>query len=204
MSEQQNGPDERTASADKSASKAASSEGSTLDDLLKEYEQDGDRAKTRQQPDSRRFLSELKPVIDFAKTAMSERQAKAIDDELKAAYEFMTEDEDLKGFKPVHLRGFMEAYNIEQPSFGEAFMARQKDPTAWKAALAKGRDWLKAQLKDMPGASMKSDLAAAKASVAGTSTQDAKKAESNAAELFAMSDAEYQAHISKLLSEARG
>ncbi len=196
----QNTADERVASPE-----AVPGE-SELDSLLKEYESSPQSTAQATTSDVGRVLSHLKPVVDYAKFSMEKDQKDAVDQDIAKAYEFIQEDEELKGLKTTHVRGFLEAYAVENPSFAKAFKERAQSPEAWKSALESGRDWLKGEFGGMSKSGVSSDLTdleAAKAAVAGTTESAASKDDGpTPTEMFAMSDQKFKQLMDRKIAEA--
>lgn len=192
MTDKQTRPDGR---ADRGTEDKAQE--SDLAALVRQYEQetgDGDRAA---------LLKSLQPVVDFAKGEMSSREQAAVEEAIDQAYKFVTDDDSLKGLNKTVVRGFLEAYGVENPDFSEAFRNQKKNPGAWKSELGKGREWVKKQFEGLIKKSdMRSDLEAAKAAVAGTSTEEPEKEKVDPAKLFAMSDSAFNQHVAAEIAKA--
>lgn len=179
------------------------SQGSDLTALLQQYHQEtGDKDSK----DHLRVLESLKPVVDFAKQQMSKNEQDEVNQSIDNAYKFVTEEKALKGLNKTIVRGFLEAYGVENPRFYEAFRDQRKDPDTWKSELAKGRDWVKGQyeelLKGVGKSDIRSDLEAAKAAVAGTSTDDDPGDKVDAQKLFDMSDSDFDKFMRSELAKA--
>jgi hypothetical protein len=177
---------------------------SELDSLLREYETTAPAA-TSGSADVGKVLNHLKPVVDYAKTSMDKDRQDAVDQDIAKAYEFMQETEELKGLKPTHIRGFMEAYALENPSFAKAFHERAQNPESWKAALESGRNWLKEEIGGMgkSNGSDLTDLEAAKAAVAGTTdSPPSQDTGPSPTEMFAMSDQKFKELMEQKIAEA--
>lgn len=138
--------------------------------------------------------TDLVPVIEFAKAELTARAKAAVDNDIKAAVDFLTEPEELKGLPSRFVRGYAEAYAIENPDFGRAFNERQSNPTRFKAHLAKAREALLDDFKKLPGNMVRTDIEAAKAAVSGQSNQPAADGDMpSPEEMFNMPEHEFRA-----------
>ena len=179
--------------------------GTDLDSLLNEWNQ-----SSTAEPNTRDVVQairkEVKPVIDFARTEASRKANEEIEKDLNSAVAFMKEPEEYKDFPEFWVKGYLEAYSAENPSFTEAFEERGKNPEQWSAALSKARDSFAERAGQLPGSKVRSDVEAAKAAVTGTSPERSEEPEKSeqeqAAELFEMSEADYRRHVQKETAKA--
>ena len=196
---------QKTGDARAASAEPASGE-SELDSLLREYESTAPNTQSGS-GDVGKVLSHLKPVVDYAKNSMEKDHQNSVDQDITKAYEFMQETEELKGLKTSHIRGFMEAYAVENPSFSKAFREREQNPERWSSALEKGRDWLKEEIGGMRKSNNsedQTDLEAAKAAVAGA-TDSASKEQSEGptpTDMFAMSDQKFKQLMDREIAKA--
>lgn len=193
--EKQNGTDDG-----QGRSEAASSGKSELDSLLSEFDTQTDR---KPESDMSRVLETIKPLAQFAKSRMEKDRQDGLKADIDDAFKFMTEADELKSLKPTHVRGFMEAYAVENVEFSAAFQNREAKPQEWKSALQKGRDWLVGEISEFGKSDLKEDVEAAKAAVDGATDEvpNAGKGPSSK-EMFAMSDVEWENYMDAESAEA--
>lgn len=175
---------------------------SDLDKLLNEFDS-GAKPERPAQPDVR-FVKAVEPVIEFAKGEMERRQREAFEKEVDQAVTTILEPDELKGVSKKLARGFLEFYAGADPSFAKAYKARHADPKGWQAALVTARNEFQQEVKGtLPGSTVKTDIAAAKAAISGEK-QPGETPEALEKRISAMSNAEFLEFRRKALAEARG
>jgi hypothetical protein len=174
---------------------------SELDRLLAEFEAKGKTATA--QDAVAKVVTTMKPVVQFVEREMQDRQRQALEGDIEGAVKFMTEPEDLKAVPKRLVRGFLEGYGIENQTFAKAFAERKSDPTKWQNELGNARTLFEAELKQLPGSKVRTDIAAAKAAVAGSSSSSETPTDDEKA-IAKMSDTEFLEFRRKRLAEARG
>jgi len=188
------------ASPNSGAEPVASKGSETLDDLLKEYEgtSSRDTAAADGKNDVVRVLKGLQPLVKFAEGELNTKQTETINKDVADAISKVKSDvEVLKDYPDKFVRGAMEAYAAEDPSFTEAFANRAKNPAAWDEALDKGKVWMGNLAKEMPGNKVRDDIEAANAAVAGTTDATAQTDDDgpSVSEMNGMSDVQWRAHM---------
>lgn len=175
-----------------------------FDAILREYTE-GTKPETKA-GDVSKVLGELKPVIAFAQTELTKRHEDAQKADIDDAIKFVKEDEGIKDVDiPAKLiRGMLEAYALEDPSFADAFANRAKDKAGWQAKLADARKSVAGELKALnPAARVSSDVVAARAAVSGESaTPPPREGEPSAEDMFRMSERDFQAYVAKSLARS--
>lgn len=116
----------------------------------------------------------IKPVVDYVTTEAQTKQVAEVEKDVKSAMDFMADGDDYKGISPRFVRGYLEDLAREDQSFKAAFMARRTNPDGWKGALAKAQAAFRSEVDTFRGTAVKDDVAAATASVRGTSTTGTK------------------------------
>lgn len=176
----------------------------TLETLLKEYEKepkpDGHKKPA---PDLTALLKEFTPVIEFAK---GEKQRRAMEEtlaEVDKALLYLLEADETKGASKRLIRGFLNDYWNENPEFQEIYNNRKKNPDLWTQSLDKARKALIDDLRTLPQSKIRTDIEAAKATVAGLKSAKDKdegpQLPSNS-EMMAMSDQEFRKLKAKLVA----
>lgn len=209
MTEERNSTDDQPAAGAEVAD--AKESDSSLNSLLNEFENGTAKPKaSSSEIKDEAFKSEvsgltkklngLMPVVDFAKQAMADRQEETLNQDLASALKVLKEPEETKDIPDSLVRGFMEAYAVENKPFATAFQKRHDDPAGWKTALESGREWLKEKVKLLPGNKVKDDLEAARAAVAETNAEPTGDDDEgpSAVDMFNMSDAEFRSHKDNL------
>ena len=194
--------------APNSASEPVASKGSeTLDDLLKEYEGNSSRepAAAEGKNDVVRVLKGLQPLVKFAEGELNTKQTETLNKDVADAVSKVKSDvELLKDYPDKFIRGAMEAYAAEDPSFTKAFADRADNPAAWNEALDKGKVWMGNLAKEMPGNKVRDDIEAAKAAVAGTTDATAQSDDDgpSVAAMNSMSDVAWAAHMAEEIAKS--
>lgn len=163
------------------------SAGADLDNLLAQY--DAPKTPVAQPPD----LRQLQPVIDFATEELTNRANEKVQTAVSSAVEFVKEADGGDKISDRLARGFLEAKASDDPSFKQAFMNRQNDPTAWQNALTGAKAEFADEIGGLPGNTIKSDAEAARAAVAGDVEPDGDQDEPNPMELSQMSEQDFEA-----------
>jgi hypothetical protein len=164
------------------------SAGTDLDKLLSEFESPNPGIQPRAEAT---VLKALKPVIDFADAEMTTRAKAALDGDIAKAVDFVKEE--AKDIPPRLVRGFLEGYAAENQAFRHAFENRHTDPNTWQTKLGEARGEFVKEIGSLPGNTVKSDVEAARAAIAGRSEPIGDKPELSAAELVAMPQHEFDA-----------
>lgn len=138
--------------------------GPGLNELLAEFERNQSAAKPSE---LNALLGAMKPIAEYAETSMRRDRETSLNNDVENAVKFMQEAEEAKALPKRMVRGYVEAYAIETPSFKEAFINRGTNPDGWQQALSKARESLVEEVKPLAGGKIRSDVNAALASVAG-------------------------------------
>ena len=161
-----------------------------LDALLKEF--DGGKPETPKPT----IPDDVKPVIEWARSEMTNRQIESVQKDVKDAISFVKEDESIKDLPDKMVRGMLEAHASEDPTFKQAFENRSKDPAAWKAKLAEARTAVAKDLQPLGlGSKVSSDVLAARASISGAKPNPGDAPKMNAVDLLHMPQREYDKFI---------
>lgn len=173
----------------------AGSEGTaSLDALLQEFE--GKKPETKSAPVNPGALRELQPVIDFAKSEMTERQNKALQDDIASAVKTVKEADEAKEIPDKLIRGLLEVRATDDPSFRNAFVNRHRDPGTWKTKLGEARNDIAAELKGLPTSTVQSDVIAARASISGQTRQpESDRPKHDPVKMLRMSEQDFQAVV---------
>jgi len=171
------------------------------DSLLNEYEQGKTAPPPTPAPDPavRQLIKEFKPIAEVAQAHLNS-EAKTQEQELvKQAISTVKEDESASNVPDGLVEAHLNLQYIRNPEFKTAFETRDKNPTAWNAALVNARESLMADLGQISKISDRDDTAAALAAVRGTSQTEIDDADKvDPKELFKMSDqdfAEYKRNL---------
>lgn len=176
-----------------------------LDSLLKEFDS-GSKPENAKPDPVKRVLTELAPVIEFAKSTAEEKQKADIDNTVKSAIQFLKEDEALKDIPDKVVRGLLYEYSGENEGFRTAFLNRSNNPQAWKAALTEARKSAAVDLKPAGDTTrVPSDVLAARAAISGgVSTQGDAPKGPTPAQMMRMSEREWQDFTRDQVAAARG
>jgi hypothetical protein len=148
-------------------------------------------------------LKDLEPVITFAKTEMANRANEALAKDLKSAVDFVKDDEATKVISDKVVRGLLEVHAAENEAFAAAFKNKARDPGTWQAKLAEAKTAVQAELKQLsPTTRVSSDVLAARASVAGSSSTTPDSA-FNPVDAFSWSDQQWKRHVDAEIAKAR-
>ena len=179
-----------------------SSQESGLGDLLDEWNSEPG-AKPQQQPnvatkaDLQNLANSIKPVVDkVAKDDMKDRieaAKQAIDDTYAAITDGIEVPEKMKPF----VRGWMRDYAVEHPEVEQAFNNRGDNEADWGRAILNMKEALDTEWKEVPVNNVKSDIEAARAAVAGQTTEKAESTLPAPEVMFNMPEDEWN----KLLAE---
>lgn len=172
---------------------------SDLQRLLQEFQ--SNKPERRPEPKPAPLPDDLQPVVEFAKTEMAERQQQKFKADVDTAIKFLLEPDELKDIPTPFARGILEAQAAEDPAFAKAFSERHSNPKAWQSALSDVRKFFAEEAKKLPGNKVRSDLEAARASVAGENANQ-EPAELDDAKVLAMSDAEFMEFTRQQLANA--
>lgn len=171
-----------------------------FDAILREYTE-GTKSTDKPQADVGKVLTQLKPVIDYAQTELSERAHKATEEDVSKAVNFVKEQNDaLKDLPDEVVRGMLHGYASDNDAFTKAFQNRGKDKAGWQAALAEANKAVSPILTKLvnPATKVVSDVAAARASVSGASSTPPPKADApSPQQMFSMSERDFQALLAK-------
>lgn len=169
-----------------------------LDRLLSEF-QEG----TRPAPSAQAaFFKPIEPILRYVEEDRQAKAKTAFDADVAQAMDALTADsDDYKALPKRFVRGYLETYAIENPSFKEAFTNKREDPAGWQAALGKAKGEFQDEAKPFVSGRLKSDVEAANAAVAGQSSTRLSPDEIvSPAKIHAMTDQEFKAHKQRLLS----
>ena len=172
-----------------------------LETLIEDFEKETEKPKDL---GAKELLRDLKPVIDCVKDEQTQKQANAVKEDIDGAIAKMSEVEAIKHMPKRFVRGYLEAYAINNPSFKDAFDKRGREPEKWQAAIGEVGKQMAEEIGAIPGNQIKNDIVAAKAAVSGSGTPTEQDGKVSAAELFSMSGQDFKAHRQKLLAEAKG
>ena len=161
---------------------ASPSEATELESLLKEYEGDTETSDITT-PDTKtadikpveptpradigKILKAVQPAVDFVKEIKAEKREERFKSDVKEVLDFFSEADELKDLPEKMKRGFLEAHAQETTEFKTAFENRAKDPKAWETAREAARDAFTEMVSELPGSKVRTDVAAALASVDG-------------------------------------
>lgn len=176
-----------------------------LDSLLKEFDS-GSKPETKPDP-VKRVLTELAPVIEYAKSNAEKEQKADIDNTVKSAIQFLKEDEALKDIPDKVVRGLLYEYSGENESFRTAFLNRSSNPQAWKTALTEARKSAAVDLKPAAEDTKRivSDTLAARAAISGgVPTQGDAPKGPTPAQMMRMSEREWMDFTREQAAAARG
>jgi hypothetical protein len=172
-----------------------------LETLIGDFEKETTEPKVL---DANKLLQGLKPVIDYVKDERAQKQANTVKEDIEGVMAKISEPEAVKNLPKRFVRGYLEAYAIENPKFKDAFDNRGRDPNGWEAAVTEVGKSLAEEVGKMPGNQAKNDIVAAKAAVSGSGTPTEQDGKLGAVELFGMSQQDFKAHRQRLLAEAKG
>ena len=160
---------------------------SDLDTLLKGYQPGA------QSPTHNPILARLSPVIAFAEKEMASQAVAAFEKDVQGAVEFLADSEDTKALPQIFVRGFLDAYAVQNPDVREAFAKRGEDPAGWRSALGRMKTDFDKDAKALLNGRIRSDVEAAQAAVAGQSSQQSPDQPIDSRKLNKMSDHEFNA-----------
>ncbi len=164
----------------------------TLDELLGEFnEPTPEQAK----PPG----DDLSRVVDFVDNMAAKESQREFDDAVGSAVEAIKKVDAASKYPDRMIKGHLNALADENPQFKNAFLNRDKNPTAWKKSLEWASKEFTKDISSVPDDQITSDLEAAQASVRGISNEapDAPKRKSSA-ELTKMGEAEFRAYKASL------
>jgi hypothetical protein len=179
---------------------------SELDSLLQEFEQ-GTTARPKAKPAAakpsvvRPDLSELNPVIEFAKTEMQNRKQEAFNTDVDKAVDTLASSESFTALPKELVRDLLVAHAFNDPAFDEAFQNRAKNPSGWEAALKAAEPAIAKKVGGLTPAeaeaATRDDIEAATATVADTSdpSDDDVDEGPSVAERIAMTDTEWRRYL---------
>lgn len=173
------------------------SAGTDLDGLLNEFEAPNPGSQPRAETT---VLKAIRPVIEFAETEMRTRAKTALDSDIKSAVSFVQEDAAAKAIPPKIVRGFLEGYAADDVSFAAAFQNRQKDPDAWQKQLGKAKGAFLEEIKGLPGNTVKSDVEAARAAIAGRAEPAGETNLPSPPDMMNMSEREFKTLVQKQIA----
>ena len=172
----------------------ASSQESDLEALLKGF----DEAKPKQ--DTADILKKFAPVAKFAEQKMLEEQANDLKTGIESAVQFLLEPEEAKATPKRLVKGFLRDYAEDNPDFAKAFSEQKQHPRVWSRELGTARDAFLEEIKGLSKGDVRADVEAAKAAVKGSTAKAPVEDEVTPAQMFAMSDHEWRAHLNQSLA----
>ena len=188
--EKQNGAD----SPQKGAK--APSQDSDLETLLKGYDE------AQPKLDTADILKKFEPVAKFAEKKMLEDEALELKAGIDSAVDFLLEPDEAKATPKKLVKGFLRDYAADNPEFAKAFTEQKQHPRVWSRELGSARDAFLEEIKGLSKGNDRADVEAAKAAVKGSKTQAPVEDDATPAQMFAMSDQEWKAHVAQSLAKS--
>ena len=136
-----------------------------LETLLNQYDETAGAPDPIPNAELGKITKAIQPVVDYVNQDIAEKQQKQVAADVKGVVDFFSEDEGLKAIPDKMKRGFLEVHAQENAGFGLAFDNKAKDPKAWETAREAARDAFTEMVSELPGSKVRTDVAAALASV---------------------------------------
>ena len=138
-----------------------------LESLLSEYDNGTETSKPMPNAEIGKFARAIQPVVDYVNQDRVQKQQEQINADLKGILDFFSEADELKDLPEKMKRGFLEVHAQETTEFKTAFENRAKDPKVWETAREAAREAFTEMVSELPGSKVRTDVAAALASVDG-------------------------------------
>lgn len=180
----------------------------SLDSLLNEYQQET-KPKAEPKPDVQTRLvkpdlSELDPVIKFAKARMEQEQRDTFEKDVLTTVDEIAKGEAFEGLPKNLVHDMVIARAFHDPSFDKAFQNRAEDPSGWKAAKKAAAADLAERVKDVARKAEegdRDDIEAAKAAVQDVSDTEHVDTGPSVAQMRKMSDADFNQFLEEELAK---
>ena len=137
------------------------------------------------------LLKGLKPLVDFADSEMKSKAATAEKKVADEAVALIKSDDALKEVNDEFVHDHLIGKYNRDTEFRAAYDNLGDNPTGWTKALEDAKSGLVEKISALPGSTIRSDMEAAQAAVAGSSPEVAPEAETSAVDMASMSDQEF-------------